>query len=64
MRRYGVSGAYEQLKDLTRGKGGITRESLHEFIKTLDIPDAAKNSLLELRPATYVGKAIELAKKI
>jgi len=63
-RRYGVSGAYELLKDLTRGKGGITRESLHEFIKTLAIPDAAKYSLLELRPATYVGKAIELAKKI
>jgi len=64
LRRYGVAGAYELLKDLTRGKGGITRESLHEFIKTLAIPDAAKNSLLELRPATYVGKAIELAKKI
>ena len=64
LRRYGVSGAYELLKDLTRGKGGITRESLHEFIKTLTIPDSAKNSLLELRPATYVGKAIELAKKI
>jgi adenylosuccinate lyase len=64
LRRYGVSGAYELLKDLTRGKGGITRDSLHEFIKTLAIPDAAKNSLLELRPATYVGKAIELAKKI
>ncbi len=64
LRRYGVSGAYELLKDLTRGKGGITHESLHEFIKTLTIPDSAKNSLLELRPATYVGKAIELAKKI
>ena len=64
LRRYGVSGAYELLKDLTRGKGGITRESLHEFIKTLEIPESAKNSLLELRPATYVGKAIELAKKI
>jgi len=64
LRRYGVSGAYELLKDLTRGKGGITRESLHEFIKALEIPESAKNSLLELRPATYVGKAIELAKKI
>jgi adenylosuccinate lyase len=64
LRRYGVAGAYELLKDLTRGKGGITRESLHEFIKTLAIPQDAKNSLLELRPATYVGKAIELAKKI
>jgi adenylosuccinate lyase len=64
MRRYGVTGAYEQLKDLTRGKGGITRESLHEFIKTLAIPDDARKTLLELTPATYIGKAAALAKKI
>ncbi len=64
MRRYGVTGAYEQLKDLTRGKGGITRESLHTFIRTLAIPDDAKERLLKLTPATYTGKAAELAKKI
>jgi adenylosuccinate lyase len=64
MRRYGVTGAYEQLKDLTRGKGGITRESLHEFINTLAIPDDARKMLLELTPATYIGKAAALAKKI
>ncbi len=64
MRRYGVSGAYEQLKDLTRGKDGITRESLAAFIKTLAIPDAEKKRLLALTPATYIGKAAELAKKI
>ena len=64
MRRYGVSGAYEQLKDLTRGKDGITRESLHAFIKTLAIPAAEKKRLLALTPATYIGKAAELAKKI
>ena len=64
MRRYGVTGAYEQLKDLTRGKGGITRESLHEFIQTLAIPDDARQSLLKLTPATYIGKAAALAKKI
>ena len=64
MRRYGVSGAYEQLKDLTRGKGGITRKSLAAFIKTLEIPAAEKKRLLALTPATYIGKAAELAKKI
>ena len=64
MRRYGVSGAYEQLKDLTRGKSGITRNSLHAFIKTLAIPEAEKKRLLVLTPATYLGKAAELAKKI
>jgi len=64
MRRYGVSGAYEQLKDLTRGKGGITRASLHAFIKRLAIPTAEKKRLLALTPVTYIGKAAELAKKI
>jgi len=64
MRRYGVTGAYELLKDLTRGKDGITRESLAAFIKTLAIPDAEKKRLLALTPATYIGKAAELAKKI
>ena len=52
------------MKDLTRGKDGITRESLAAFIKTLAIPEAEKKRLLALTPATYIGKAAELAKKI
>ena len=64
MRRYGVAGAYEKLKELTRGKGGVTRASLHAFISTLAIPAAEKKRLLALTPATYTGKAAELAKKI
>ena len=64
MRRYGVTGAYEQLKELTRGKDGITRETLHAFIKGLALPDPEKQRLLALTPATYIGKAAELAKKI
>ena len=64
MRRYGVTGAYEQLKDLTRGTHGITRESLHAFIRTLAIPEDARSRLLALTPATYIGKAAELARKI
>jgi adenylosuccinate lyase len=65
MRRYNVSGAYEQLKELTRGKGGIDRASLHAFIKGLKgIPEAEKQRLLEMTPATYIGKAVALAKRI
>ncbi len=65
MRRYGVSGAYEQLKELTRGKAGINRETLHAFIKGLKgIPDTEKQRLLEMTPATYIGKAVALAKRI
>ena len=65
MRRYGVSGAYEQLKELTRGKAGINRDTLAAFINGLaGIPEAEKKRLLALTPANYIGKAVELAKKI
>ncbi len=60
MRRFGVPNPYEQLKDLTRGKG-ITMEALHELIRGLDIPDDAKERLLVLTPSTYTGLAAELA---
>ena len=65
MRRYNVSGAYEQLKELTRGKDGINRESLRVFIGGLTgIPESEKQRLIALTPATYIGRAAELAKKI
>ena len=64
MRRYGVANPYEKLKDLTRGKGGITPEVLVSFIRDLDIPDEAKQQLLDLTPESYVGKAENLAKRI
>ena len=65
MRRYAVPGAYEQLKELTRGKDGINRETLRVFINGLSgIPEAEKKRLVELSPATYIGSATELAKKI
>jgi len=64
MRRYGIENPYEQLKELTRGKGGINQTSLHAFIKELKIPDNAKQYLLELTPASYVGKATELVDRI
>ena len=62
MRRYGVSGAYEQLKALTRGQR-ITPEALAAFIETLAIPTDAKALLRDLTPAKYVGLAAELATK-
>jgi adenylosuccinate lyase len=64
MRRYNIENAYDKLKDLTRGKGGINKESLRAFIKTLDIPATEKQRLSELSPETYTGKAAELAQKI
>jgi adenylosuccinate lyase len=64
MRRYGVPNPYEQLKELTRGKSGITRETLAAFIQALAIPDAEKQRLLALTPQTYTGRGAELAKRI
>ena len=64
MRRYGIANPYEQLKALTRGKTGMTRESLHAFIDGLAMPPDAKARLKALSPATYIGLAAELAKRV
>jgi adenylosuccinate lyase len=61
MRRHGVPGAYEKLKEVTRGQA-VTREALHGLIRALDIPQADKDRLLALTPATYVGQAEALAR--
>jgi adenylosuccinate lyase len=63
MRRHGVTDAYEQLKALTRGRP-VTREALREFIESAAIPPAERSRLLALTPASYVGHAAELARKI
>lgn len=59
LRRYGATDAYEQLKELTRGHE-VTQQTIHDFVKTLKIPDDAKKRLLELTPASYIGLAAEL----
>ena len=63
MRRYGVQGAYEKLKDVTRGKT-VTAEALHELIRSLDIPEPEKQRLLAMTPGGYIGLAAELAKRV
>ena len=64
MRRHGIANPYEQLKSLTRGKGGITKETLHKFITDLEIPNDAKEQLFKMTPWNYTGKAVELTRKI
>jgi len=61
MRRYHVPNAYEQMRDLTRGRR-IEKQRLLEFIKSLDIPEQAKNQLLALSPEKYTGLAAQLVK--
>ena len=62
MRAHRIAGSYEKLKELTRGKGGITREDLHAFVKSLQIPEDEKRRLLDLTPSTYTGLAARLAR--
>jgi adenylosuccinate lyase len=63
MRRHGIDKPYERLKALTRGRS-IDRQTLHEFIETLDLPADEKTRLLALTPATYVGEGEDLANDV
>ena len=63
MRRYGVAGAYEKLKEVTRGQT-VHRDDLHALIKGLSIPQADKDRLLAMTPASYVGQAEKLARGV
>ena len=63
MRRYGIENPYEKLKELTRGNR-VSRDGMQAFVKSLDIPQAAKEELLKLTPWDYTGKAAELARRI
>ena len=62
MRRFGVHGAYEKLKDVTRGKR-VRPQDLHQLIRSLDIPQTEKDRLLAMTPRSYIGKAAELARR-
>lgn len=55
LRREGVDNPYEMLKDLTRGKEKLTKESLHQFIQQLNINDHVKEELKKLTPSGYTG---------
>ncbi|MEM6405591.1 MAG: adenylosuccinate lyase [Pseudomonadota bacterium] len=63
MRRYGVPEAYEKLKALTRGKQ-IEQPQVEAFIQSLEIPEEAKQRLLELTPDRYLGYAASLAEQV
>ena len=60
LRKYGIPDAYNQLKELTRGKN-ISKEAIQEFIKTLDVlSDEDRKTLLELTPSSYIGLATKI----
>ncbi len=63
MRRYGIEKPYEKLKELTRGQR-VTQQIMQEFVQGLDIPDAAKQQLIQMTPASYTGNASDQARQI
>lgn len=63
MRRYNIEKPYEKLKALTRGKE-MNQATIEEFINSLEMPQSAKDELIKLTPASYIGNAIEQAKAI
>jgi adenylosuccinate lyase len=62
MRAHGIPHAYDRLKTFTRGRP-VDQAAMHEFIRSLALPAAEKERLLELTPATYLGLAAELAQR-
>ena len=63
MRKHGITDAYEQLKELTRGET-VDAARMAEFVAGLDIPDADKKVLAALTPAGYIGIAAKLARAV
>ena len=62
MRRFGVQGAYEKLKEVTRGKT-VQAADLHALVRSLEIPQPEKDRLLAMTPGSYIGKAVQLARR-
>jgi len=63
MRRYGIDKPYEKLKELTRGQD-MSRDVIQAFVANLEIPQAAKDELLALTPASYIGNAAAQARAV
>ena len=63
MRRYGVEQPYEKLKELTRGHR-VDQAGMLAFVDSLEIPEEAKDTLRNLTPATYLGNAADLARRV
>lgn len=55
LRREGYPNPYEALKGLTRTNAAITKESIHEFIGTLEVSEAIKQELLKITPSNFTG---------
>ena len=55
LRREAYPHPYEALKALTRTNKKMTEETIHEFIKDLDVKDSVKEELMAITPLNYTG---------
>ena len=55
LRREGFSNPYEMLKGLTRTNTKITKESISDFIDSLDISENLRAELKKISPQNYTG---------
>ena len=55
LRREGYPHPYEALKALTRTNKPMNEETIHEFIKTLEVNDKVKDELMAISPLNYTG---------
>jgi adenylosuccinate lyase len=55
LRRDGYKNPYEELKKITRGNTGITKDSIAAFIDSLNIDENVKNELKKITPNNYTG---------
>ncbi|CAM3888084.1 adenylosuccinate lyase [Flavobacterium branchiophilum] len=55
LRREAYPNPYEALKGLTRTNETITKQSIHEFIHTLEVSDEIKSTLLNISPSNFTG---------
>jgi adenylosuccinate lyase len=63
MRRYGIEQPYEKLKELTRGQR-ISADIIRQFVEKLELPAHAKQQLIDMTPASYIGNADKQAADI
>jgi len=63
MRAHGIAGAYEKLKEFTRGRA-IGASELRHFVATLGLPDGSRRRLESLTPTAYTGLAEALARAV
>ena len=55
LRREAYPHPYEALKALTRTNAKMTEQTIHEFVRTLNVSDSVKAEIMAITPSNYTG---------